>query len=34
MALAFATFKKKLFTNYVKKDKKPNLDDLAQVIPY
>ena len=24
MALAFATFKKKLFANYVKKDKEPN----------
>ena len=28
MALAFATFKKKLFTNYIKKDKEPNWDDL------
>ena len=34
MALAFATFKKKLFANYVKKDKKPNWDDLPQVKPY
>ena len=24
LALAFATFKKKLFTNYIKKDKEPN----------
>jgi len=28
MALAFATFKKKLYTNYIKKDKEPNWDDL------
>ena len=34
MALAFATFKKKLYTNYIKKDKEPNLDDLPQVKPY
>ena len=34
MALAFATFKMKLFTNYIKKDKEPNGDDLPQVKPY
>ena len=34
MALAFATFKKKLYTNYIKKDKEPNWDDLSQVKPY
>ena len=34
MALAFATFKKKLFTNYIKKDKEPNWNDLPQVKPY
>ena len=34
MALAFATFKKKLYTNYIKKDKEPNWDDLPQVKPY
>ena len=34
MALAFATFKKKLFTNYIKKDKEPNGDNLPQVKPY
>ena len=33
-ALAFATFKKKLYTNYIKKDKEPNWDDLPQVKPY
>ena len=33
MALAFATFKK-LYTNYIKKDKEPNCDDLPQVKPY
>ena len=34
MALAFATFKKKLFANYIKKDKETNWDDLPQVKPY
>ena len=34
MVLAFATFKKKLYTNYIKKDKEPNGDDLPQVKPY
>lgn len=34
MALAFATFKKKLYINYIKKDKEPNWDDLPQVKPY
>ena len=34
MALAFATFKKKLFTNYNKQGKEPNWDDLPQVKPY
>ncbi|RLM75701.1 transposon protein, putative, CACTA, En/Spm sub-class [Panicum miliaceum] len=34
MALAFSTFKKKLFAKYVKKDKEPNWDDLPQVKPY
>ena len=34
MAIAFATFKKKLYTNYIKKDKEPNWDDLPQVKPY
>ena len=34
MALAFATFKKKLFTNYIKKDKEPNWNDLPRVKPY
>ena len=33
MALAFATFKK-LYINYIKKDKEPNWDDLSQVKPY
>ena len=33
MTLAFATFKK-LYTNYIKKDKEPNWDDLPQVKPY
>ena len=28
MALAFSTFKKKLFANYIKKDKEPNWDEL------
>ena len=31
MALAFATFKKKLYHNYIKKDKELNWDDLPQV---
>ena len=34
MALAFATFKEKLYTNYIKKDQEPNWDDLPQVKPY
>ena len=34
MALAFATFKKKLYINYIKQDKEPNWDDLPQVKPY
>ena len=34
MALAFSKFKKKLFANYIKKDKEPNWDDLPQVKPY
>ena len=34
MSLAFATFKKKLFINYIKKAKEPNWDDLPQVKPY
>ena len=34
MALAFATFKMKLYINYIKKDKEPNWDDLPQVKPY
>ena len=34
MALAFGTFKKKLYTNYIKNDKEPNWDDLPQVKPY
>ena len=34
MALAFATFKKKLYNNYIRKDKEPNWDDLPQVKPY
>src|SRR4029078_5461109 len=34
MAIAFSTFKKKLYTNYIKKDKEPNWDDLPQVKPY
>ena len=34
MALAIATFKKKLYINYIKKDKEPNWDDLPQVKPY
>ena len=33
MTLAFATFKK-LYTNYIKKDKEPNWDDLPHVKPY
>ena len=31
MALAFATFEKKLYINYIKKDKELNWDDLPQV---
>ena len=34
MALAFATFKKKLFANHIKKDKELNWDDLPLVKPY
>ena len=34
MALKFATFKEKLFSNYIKKDKKPDRNDLPQVKPY
>ncbi|RLM75332.1 hypothetical protein C2845_PM15G02740 [Panicum miliaceum] len=34
MAIAFGTFKKKLFGNYVKKDKEPNWDSFPQVKPY
>ena len=34
MALAFGSFKKKLFANYIKKDKEPNQNDLSQVKPY
>ena len=34
MALAFATFMKKLYINYIKKDKEPIWDDLPQVKPY
>jgi len=34
MALASSKFKKKLFANYIKKDKEPNWDDLPQVKPY
>ena len=34
MALAFATFKKKLYNNYIRKDKEPNWDDLPQVKLY
>ena len=34
MALAFATFTKKLFTNYIKKEEEPNWDDLPQIKPY
>ena len=34
MALAFATFKRKLFTNYIKKGKEPKWNDLPQVKPY
>ena len=33
-ALAFATFKKKLYINYIKKDKEPIWDDLPQIKPY
>jgi hypothetical protein len=34
MALAFSTFKKKLFGNYIKKDKEPGWDNFPQVKPY
>ena len=34
MALAVASFKKKLYNNYIKKDKEPNRGDLPQVKPY
>ena len=34
MALAFASFEKKLYNNYMKKDKEPNWDNLPQVKPY
>jgi hypothetical protein len=34
MALTFSTFKKKLFGNYVKKDKEPYWDSFPQVKPY
>ena len=34
MALAFASFKKKLYNNYIKQDKELNWDDLPQVKPY
>ena len=34
MVLAFASFKKKLYNNYIKKNKEPNWDDLPQVKPY
>ena len=34
MALAFATSKKKLYINYIKKDNEPDWDDLPQVKPY
>ena len=34
MALAFATFKKKLYINYIKKDKEPNWDGLPHVKSY
>ena len=30
LALAFATFKKKLFINYIKKDKEPNWEEFKQ----
>ena len=29
-----STFKKKLYTNYIKKDKELNWNDLPQVKPY
>ena len=32
--MPFATFKKKLYTNYIKKDKEPNWDDHPQVKPH
>ena len=31
MALAFGTFKKKLYINYIKKDKEPKWDDLPRL---
>ena len=34
MVLAFSSFKKKLYNNYIKKDKESNWDDLPQVKPY
>jgi hypothetical protein len=34
MALAVATFKKKLFGNYIKQDKEPDSDSFPQVKPY
>ena len=34
MALVFASFKKKLYDNYIKKDKEPNWDDLPYIKPY
>ena len=33
-ALAFATFKKKMFSNYIKKDMEPDWNDFPQVKPY
>ena len=32
--MQFVTFKKKLFTNYIKKGKEPKWNDLPQVKPY
>jgi hypothetical protein len=34
IALVFSTFKKKLFANYVKKDKEPDWDNFPEVKPY
>ena len=34
MALAFATFKKKMFSNYIKKDKELDWNDFPQLKPY